>query len=114
MNVDKAALLVGKDESHLTTIISQLENLKLEVTQTRDHEQFPDILGVSDKLALIAVDANGLDELRGREVFHGDQTSSAPKRPLCGFAHPVYWRQIIEPNCLMRLSSQMHLQTLSF
>ena len=44
MNVDKAALLVGNEESHLTTIVSQLENLKLEVTQTRDHEDFPSIL----------------------------------------------------------------------
>ena len=87
MNVDKAALLVGKDESHLTTIVSQLENLKLEVTQTHDHEQFPGILGVKDKLALIAVDANGLDELRGREVFT-EIKQAQPETPVMWICPP--------------------------
>ncbi len=87
MNVDKAALLVGKDESHLTTIISQLENLKLEVTKTHDHENFPDILGGAEKLALIAVDANGLDELRGREVFT-EIKQAQPEAPVMWICPP--------------------------
>ena len=87
MNVDKAALLVGNEESHLTTIVSQLENLKLEVTQTRDHEDFPSILGGDETLALIAVDANGLDELRGREVFT-EIKQAQPETPVMWICPP--------------------------
>jgi CheY-specific phosphatase CheX/CheY-like chemotaxis protein len=87
MDVDRVALLVGHGESHLSTIVSQLENLKLEVTKTHDHEEFPNLLGGKSKLALIAVDAHGLDELRGRQVFT-EIKQNQPETPVMWICPP--------------------------
>lgn len=87
MNVDRAALLVGGSNHHLATLTTQLEDLKLEVSQTSDHGEFPSLLATDDQLALIAVDAHGLDEVTGREVFTVIKQSQ-PETPVMWICPP--------------------------
>ena len=98
IDVEQAVILMAENNGYLSTIIPQLEELKLSVSATSDPEEFQKLYNGSSQLALIAVDGHMVDESTGREMFTSIKQSQERT--------PVLWvspKGTIAPNHLTDL-----------
>ena len=97
-DVEHAVILMADDNGYLSTIIPQLEELKLNVSATSDPDEFHKLYDGGSPLALIAVDGHMVDESTGREMFTSIKQSQEKT--------PVLWvspKGTIAPNHLTDL-----------